>query len=167
MPRAAQRDAIALLKADHRKIEALFTGFESTRAAPRRRLLAAQICMELRLHIQIEEDTFYPACKAALPARLLRETHLDHDRVRVLIAEIEAGDPADRFYDGKVRVLCEMVENHIEEEEGVLFGQALKAGLDMQALADRMTVEKARLLAAYQGGASPPQTSTVTAAAAR
>ena len=42
-------DAIALLKADHRKVEQLFAAFERRRASPQGEA-GAEICTELKIH---------------------------------------------------------------------------------------------------------------------
>lgn len=158
-------DAIALLKADHRKVEELFASFEAAKGDGRKKALAEQICMELIVHTKIEEDIFYPACEGAVEEDLLKEAYVEHDGAKVLIAEIEAGGPDDEFYDAKVKVLSEMIEHHVEEEEKRvegMFSQARKAGLDMDALGERMAAEKKALMASYRKSGTPmPQTSTL------
>ena len=47
---AVQPDAIALLKADHRKVEDLFAKFKTAKDADKKRRLAKQICAELTVH---------------------------------------------------------------------------------------------------------------------
>ena len=95
---------------------------------------------------------------------LLQEAYVEHDAAKVLIAEIEAGGPDDEFYNAKVKVLSEMIEHHVEEEERRvegMFSQARKAGLDMDALGDRMAAEKAELIASYKTGGLPrPETTS-------
>jgi hemerythrin superfamily protein len=56
---ADAHDAIALLKADHRKVEDLFAKFETARKIDKQRS-AKQICTELMVHSMIEEEIFYP-----------------------------------------------------------------------------------------------------------
>ena len=117
MPRDQAPDAIGLLKADHRKVGDLFAQFEKTSASPRKRELAEQICPELTVHTEIEEEIFYPACEGAVEEALLKEAYVEHGGAKVLVSEIEAGGPGDEFYDAKVKVLSEMIEHHVEEEE--------------------------------------------------
>src|ERR1700710_820300 len=158
MATADKPDAIALLKADHRKVEDLFAKFESAKGDGRKQALAEQICLELTVHTKIEEDVFYPACEGAVEEDLLKEAYVEHDGAKVLIAEIEAGGPDDELYDAKVKVLSEMIEHHVEEEEKRvegMFAQARKAGLDMDGLGAKMADEKQRLLAAYKSGGAP------------
>ncbi len=158
-------DAVALLKADHRKVEDLFAQFEAAKGDGKKKALAEQICMELTIHAKIEEDIFYPACEGKVEEDLLKEAYVEHDGAKVLIAEIEAGGPDDEFYDAKVKVLSEQIEHHVKEEEQRvegMFAQARKAGLDMDDLGARMAAEKAELMASYKAGGLPkPETTTL------
>ena len=162
---ADQPDAVALLKADHRKVEGLFEQFEAAKGDGKKKAIAEQICMELTVHTKIEEDIFYPACEGKVDEDLLKEAYVEHDGAKVLIAEIEAGGPDDEFYDAKVKVLSEMIEHHVEEEEARvegMFSQARKAGLDMDALGEQMAAEKRELIATYKASGLPtPETSTL------
>ena len=163
MVTAAKPDAVALLKADHRKVEELFASFENAKGAGKKQALAEQICMELTVHTKIEEDIFYPACEGAVEQDLIDEAYVEHDSAKVLIAEIEAGGPDDDFYEAKVKVLSEMIEHHVEEEEKRvegMFAQARKAGLDMDALGERMAAEKQQLVADYKANGTPRPTTT-------
>jgi hemerythrin superfamily protein len=159
---ALRQDAIALLKADHRKVAALFEKFEKARTSATKQRLANEICAELVTHATIEEEIFYPACKGKIENDLLSESYVEHDGAKVLIAEIQAGDPEHQFFDAKMKVLSEDIEHHVEEEEkrstGV-FAQARAAGVDMEALARRM-LERKRQLAAQ--GPAAPKTRTFT-----
>jgi hemerythrin superfamily protein len=155
---APKLDAVALLKADHRKVEDLFAKFETANGDGKKKALAEQICMELTVHTKIEEDIFYPACEGKVEEDLLKEAYVEHDGAKVLIAEIEAGGPDDEFYDAKVKVLSEMIEHHVKEEEQRvegMFSQARKAGLDMNALGEQMAAEKEQLIATYKAGGLP------------
>ena len=148
-------DAVALLKADHRKVEEIFAAFEKARSDDRKRELALQACLELKVHATIEEEIFYPACRGRVEEDLLDESYVEHDGAKLLINDIEASGPEDDFYDAKVKVLSEMIEHHVKEEEQYvegLFAQARDAGLDMDALAARMRERKATAMEEYQAG---------------
>ena len=157
---AKEMDAVALLKADHRKVEELFEKFESARGAKQK--IAEQICMELIIHTTIEEEIFYPACTGQVEdANLVQEAYVEHDSAKVLISEILAGGPDDAFYDAKVKVLSEMIKHHVKEEEKRsegLFAEAKEAGLDMDALGTQMSARKEELMQEYQSGLPTPQT---------
>jgi hemerythrin superfamily protein len=113
---AAKKDAIALLKADHRKAEELFEKFEKSKGTESKKALAAEICMELSIHATIEEEIFYPACKGKVEEDLLSESYVEHDGAKVLIAELVASTPDDEFFDAKMSVLTEEIKRHVREE---------------------------------------------------
>ena len=161
-----QPDAIALLKADHRKVEALFDQFESASGNEKKRRLAKEICTELTVHSLIEEEIFYPACQGKVEKDLLAEALVEHDGAKLLIAEIEAGSPSDEFYDAKLKVLSEQITHHVEEEEKPskgTFSQARASGLDMDDLGARLRARKKELMADFKSEGLPaPETSTFT-----
>ena len=66
-------DAIALLKADHRKVEELFEKFEKAKNDDQKRTLAEQICTELKIHTLLEEEIFYPAFRDKIEEDMLDE----------------------------------------------------------------------------------------------
>jgi hypothetical protein len=160
---AAPKDAISLLKADHRKVEELFAKYESARA--KKADIAKQICMELTIHTTIEEEIFYPACKSAgVEADMLDEAHVEHDGAKALIGELENGSPDDEFYDAKVKVLSEEIKHHVKEEEkrGGIFTEARKADIDLDALGAQLTNRKKELKSQYGTKLPAPITRTMT-----
>jgi hypothetical protein len=162
---AAKKDAIALLKADHRKVEELFEQYESARS--RKADIAKKICMELTIHTMIEEEIFYPACReAGVESDMMDEANVEHDGAKTLIAELEAGAPGDEFYDAKVKVLSEEIKHHVKEEEqrGGIFSGAREADLDLEALGEQMAARKRELMAQFDSRGIPaPITLTMKA----
>jgi hypothetical protein len=161
---ASKSDAIALLKADHRKVEELFEKFERARGDDRKASLVREICTELMVHATIEEEIFYPACKEKIADEdLLDEAYVEHDGAKVLIAELQASEPDAEFYDAKVKVLSELIKHHVKEEEKRsegLFAEAREAGLDVDALGARLAERKKTLLESYQSGEALPAPET-------
>jgi hemerythrin-like domain-containing protein len=157
-------DAIALLKADHRKVEGLFEKFEGASGAATKQKIAHQICTELKIHTTIEEEIFYPALEGKIEDDLLKEAFVEHDGAKILINDIEAGSPEDPFYDSKVKVLSEEIEHHVKEEEMPsegMFAQARKADVDLIALRDAMLARKEELVAQAEAEGLPPAKPTV------
>jgi hemerythrin superfamily protein len=165
MAETKQQDAIALLKEDHRTVEELFAKFEKASGDDRKQSIAEEICLDLSVHAQIEEEIFYPACEGKVDEDLLKESYVEHDGAKVLIAEILAGGPDDEFYDAKVKVLSEEIEHHVEEEEKRmegLFAQARKAGLDMDSLGQELAARKQQLTEQFKASGIPtPQLKTM------
>lgn len=158
-----EMDAIAMLKADHRKVEEIFAAFEKATSKARKQALAEQACLELKVHTVLEEEVFYPACRGRIEEDLLNEAYVEHDGAKLLVNDIEAGGPDEDFYDAKVKVLSEMIEHHVEEEEKRsegIFAQARAAGLDMDALAEAMRARKKTAIEEFQAG-KPAETLTL------
>lgn len=162
----AQSDAIALLKADHRKVEDLFARFKAAKGTDRKQSLVKKICTELTVHTILEEEIFYPACDGTIPEDLLSEARVEHDGAKILIAELEAGTPGEEFYDAKVKVLSEQIEHHVKEEEKPsegIFSKARAAKLDMKEIGARMSARKQELIAQFKAEGLPtPETHTLT-----
>jgi hemerythrin superfamily protein len=147
--RGAAPDAIKLLKDDHKEVEGWFEEFEKTNSGSKKQKLANQICLALRVHTQIEEEIFYPACReAGLEEDLMDEADVEHDGAKKLIAEIEAGKPGDDHWDAKVKVLSEMIKHHVKEEEqrDGMFAKAKKADLDLKELGAELKARKNELM---------------------
>lgn len=162
-------DAIALLKADHRKVEDLFAKFQKLNDEAKKWEIAQQICDELKIHASIEEEMFYPAFEGKIDDDLYHEAYVEHDGAKVLINDIMASGGKGEFFDAKVTVLCEEIDHHVKEEEKPsegLFAQARDTGVDMVELRDRLLARKQELQAqAESDGLPPAQTVAVNVAA--
>lgn len=164
---ADKPDAIALLKADHRKVEELFEKFESAKDESAKAALVQQICTELTVHAMIEEEIFYPACDGEIEEDdLIKEAYVEHDSAKVMIAELLKSSPANEFYDAKVKVLSEEIKHHVKEEEKPsegIFAQARDAELDMDMLGEKLATRKEELLAKFKAEGLPaPETRSFT-----
>jgi hemerythrin superfamily protein len=153
-----QQDAIALLKADHKKVKGLFAETDdlSDRATTQLKRIGDQVCQELTVHAEIEETIFYPAVKERAQRghkeerNLVLESYEEHSLVKKIIGDLEAIDATDESYRPKLKVLREMVEQHVKEEERELFPGAREL-LDENQLTDlgmRMTELKNKRLGA-------------------
>ena len=154
---AASKDAIALLKSDHRQVEGWFADYQKARSDSRKGKLAAQICQALKIHTAIEEEIFYPAfLDATEETGKHHEAEVEHAAAKKLIAEIEDMQPGDDYYDAKVKVLSEMIKHHVKEEEkpGGMFSEARKSDMDLDALGERLNARKQQLEARANGGSA-------------
>jgi hemerythrin-like domain-containing protein len=139
-------DAFSLLKADHRKVEDLFSQLESASGQAKMRVFE-QIKMELELHTHIEEKFFYPALeKPKQTHELTLEAYEEHDVVKKLLQQMGRAKSATEEWEAQAKVLQENVEHHVEEEENELFPKA-EAALseeDIETLGEQMEAEKER-----------------------
>lgn len=142
------KEATQLLRADHRKVEKLFSDYENAKSLIQKKRIVTEICTELTVHAQIEEEIFYPAVKKALKDKeLVPEATVEHDTLRNLIAQIEGVEPSGEMFDAKVKVLSEYVNHHVKEEQNEIFPKAEKEKkLDLRDLGAQLTQRKEELL---------------------
>ncbi len=149
-----QKDACDLLDADHRAVKKMFKEYEAltqsrSRNAGQSRLdLSREICQELTVHTQIEEEIFYPALRATFKETdLLAEAEIEHQSARDLIAQILATEEVTEEFDAKVKVLGEYIDHHVKEERNEMFPKARSnRKLDLVAMRDDLEARKAELL---------------------
>ena len=155
----AEPDACSLLDADHRNVKKLFKLYEeltrskAASASQKKRDLANEICSELSVHAQIEEEIFYPALREALKdTDLLDEAAVEHASAKDLIAQIQEAADVDDMFDAKVTVLGEYIDHHVKEERGEMFPKARATrGLDLVGMREQLEARKEELMAELTG----------------
>lgn len=159
-PISSKTDAIALLNADHKKVKKLFKDFEDLKqdgTAKEKKALALEICTELTVHAELEEELFYPAVRKAIDDDdLMNEAEVEHATAKDLIAQIETMAASDPLFDAKVTVLGEYIDHHVEEEQNEMFPKVKKAKIDLDVLGEEMTVRKKAKLTRLMGGRKKP-----------
>lgn len=125
-------NAIELLVADHKRVKAILEQLSDSteRGVKKRTDLLAKLEMEITLHTQLEEEILYPAFKAAGSKEqdvMYYEAKEEHRTVDSLVLpDLQATDPGTVEFSGRVKVVRELLEHHIEEEESEMFPQAQK-----------------------------------------
>jgi hemerythrin superfamily protein len=142
------QDAIALLEADHQRVETLFREFQASKADQATKLDMAQIiCMELTMHSTLEEELFYPAfAKASGDQQLVQHALEEHQQVKDLIAQV----PQSQNLDTVVTQIATNMLKHIEEERRDLFPKTQSLGMDVAALGQQMETRRAELAQVHQ-----------------
>lgn len=141
------QEATALLRADHKLVDTLFEQYESARSQTKKKALVEQICLELTVHAQIEEEIFYPQVKKALKDdELIPEAVVEHATLKDLIAQLQEGEPGDEMFDAKVKVLSEYVKHHVKEEQNEIFPKVKSSKLDLYELGEQLLLRKEELI---------------------
>lgn len=143
-------NAIAMLKSDHATVKRLLRELGETgdRAVKERERLVNEIERELKMHSQIEEEVFYPAFKAATEKTdaedLFYEATEEHHLVDIELPSLKAANPKSHEFAAKAKVLKDLVEHHIREEEGEMFAKArqLFSEDQLRQLGDLMQARK-------------------------
>jgi len=143
------KEATAMLRADHKLVSELFEQYEKSRSPAKKKELVTQICKELTVHAQVEEEIFYPAVKAALKDHeLIPEASVEHATLKDLIAQVEGLEPDGEMFDAKIKVMSEYVKHHVKEEQNEIFPKARATRLDMTELGAQISARKQELMAA-------------------
>jgi hemerythrin-like domain-containing protein len=145
-------DAIAMLRADHKKVTEMFDKFEKMEEdGARKSELVKQICDELVVHTTIEEEIFYPAVRAAIEDDdLMDEAAVEHDSAKSLIDQLNGMQPGDERFQATVTVLGEYIKHHVKEEQSEMFPKAKKAKVDLKTLGEEMAARKMELMRQMQ-----------------
>ncbi|WP_211234583.1 hemerythrin domain-containing protein [Solimonas soli] len=146
--------AIELLKADHREVEALFKQFENTTDDREKVALASAICHALTVHAEIEEQIFYPESRRVLgkgDQDQVDEAVVEHASLKQLMADLDGMKAGDDLFEARVTVLKEYVQHHVKEEENEFFPKVARAGLDQKKVCERLQAMKDQLI-----DANPP-----------
>ncbi len=142
-------NAVAQLRADHRQIETCFSRYYSEEDEARWSGLIQAGLVVLKVHMEVEEDIFYPALLAAKNGATAHQVALaEHATAKKLIADLENYDPGGWHYETKVQALWKMVQAHMasEESRGGMLDAAQLAGIDLLTLGQQITLRREELL---------------------
>ena len=141
-------NAIKFLKQQHRTVEALFKQLEKARSARPRRKAFEQVADMLAVHATIEERHFYPSVKRRATEEMLLEAVEEHLGVKRVIADMLELGADDETFEAKAKVLKDLVEHHVEEEEKQLFPkvQKLLDADELEAIGEEMASTMEELL---------------------
>jgi iron-sulfur cluster repair protein YtfE (RIC family) len=142
----AQQDACTLLDDDHNEVIRMFEQYKAAHEAARQQVLAQRIRHELIVHMQIEEEIFYPAFgKATGDEALLEDARKEHREARELLAKIDR----DRQNARLMLDLEDGILHHVNDERDKMFPKARATkGLDLMQLARQLEARKMELMAA-------------------
>ena len=143
-------DAIAMLKADHRKVLHLFRQYDATHDQEMQQRIAEDVFAALDLLGQLEDAVFYPALAEAggeEGERLVGGARQEHQLFKDLMAELRDIGDEDEF-PARFHALRDYVEQHVEDEEREMFPQAEVHLADTMAhITDAMQERKHQLVA--------------------
>jgi hemerythrin-like domain-containing protein len=140
------RDAIGLLTQDHRKAQALFREFDRIKdsGSPEEKFeIAKKVCGDLLIHMEVEEAIFYSAVREKIgDDDLMANAETEHKDAKRLIRHIGEIDPTHSAFNSKIADLAQKIDQHVDEEERVMFPKVLVSGLDLKALGEQLHAAK-------------------------
>jgi hemerythrin superfamily protein len=141
------QDAIALLEADHHRVEELFHEYKSAGDQQAKLHLAQIICMEITLHSMVEEEIFYPEfARVTGDEQMFEHALKEHQEVKDLIARV----PTAENLDGAIEAIKQHVLHHVEEERRGMFAKAKASGMELATLGGRIQTRRAEIADAIQ-----------------
>jgi len=162
---------IELLKQQHQEAKNLLEQIVEGDDKREQKALLGQVGQALRLHMQIEEKMVYPAAGRAFQGeedkQKVLEAFEEHAVARRTLETLERTPVTDKRFVVRAKVLKDLIEHHVEEEEGEMFpdmqkemgGDALdKLGMQVERRMPQLereaaaTKRPARATAARRGG---------------
>ncbi len=115
-----------LLKQDHKDVKKLFKQILDEQRYQDN--VYSEIKNALTVHMAGEEKLFYPRLENNDETRqLILESYEEHDLGKQLIKDIDMANTSENDKRlAKVKVLSDVIDHHVEEEEGQLFKKAKK-----------------------------------------
>jgi hemerythrin-like domain-containing protein len=133
-------EATKLLKQQHDEVKELFKRYEAAEEDSEKQECFEEIADDFAAHGEIEEKIFYPAVYVGSLREKLQEAVEEHLAAKRVVADLLEMEPSDEQFDAKMTVLKELIEHHVEEEEGELFPLVRQnfAREELDALGDQM-----------------------------
>jgi len=133
-------DATKLLKQQHDEVKGLFKKYAAAEDEGEKQELFEQLADDFAAHGEIEEKIFYPAVYVGQLREKLQEAVEEHLAAKRVVADLLRMEPSDEQFDPKMKVLQELIDHHVNEEETELFPlvQQNFAREELEALGDQM-----------------------------
>ncbi|MGH8806949.1 MAG: hemerythrin domain-containing protein [Noviherbaspirillum sp.] len=142
-----------MMRMDHTQLMETFHQYEIDASPGARKALVGSICLTLEIHMQLEEEIFYPALRTAGGDReMIAKSVPEHNELRRLISQLRAMEPTDPAYDQTFMHMMRGVMHHVADEETTLLPDAERLLADHLAeLGAEMTKRQLQLTAPHAG----------------
>jgi len=137
-------DVISLIKADHRKVDALFLAFTEMSEPDDKATILEEILTELFVHLTIEEKLVYSLLDSQ-DHEGTNESFVEHHSVEKLLEELKQMDICDDMVNAKVKVMSELVKHHVKEEESQMLPLLKKTDADLDEVGEKFKDQKEAL----------------------
>lgn len=144
------QDLFELIKKDHRELEEILNQLKETsdRSFKKREDLFMQLKQEIVPHMRAEEKAFYSVLQKSNEAKEdAMEAMEEHHAAELVMNELDKMSKQEEFWHAKLSVFKEIIEHHIEEEEGKVFQDAEQVISEnqMETILENFKSEKERV----------------------
>jgi len=115
------------IESDHEKVRNILQDLRKTpvKAVTKRTQKLKNLKDEYAAHMRAEEKLFYPLLmKLEQDRELVFEAEEEHQASRNALADLESLPVDNERWKAKLKVLGELIEHHLEEEEDAIFDEA-------------------------------------------
>ena len=153
-------NVIELIKADHKKVAQLYQRYQGSSGQPQpQQALIQEMCQELTIHAQLEEELFYPAVERQLGnegATLVTEARKEHREMKRTMSQLQAKELAGPQSDQVFQDMMQGVQHHVLEEEREMLPKAQQQlGAESDRLGALMQQQKQELQKSKSSGEQP------------
>ena len=121
------RSLLKVLETEHRQVKQMLKELVNAEEAGERAEIFGRLKPELEAHSHGEEEAFYPLLKEEDESKTTAiEAYVEHHIADRLIQEMDSMDKGDEEWEARAKVLKDVVEHHIEEEESEIWKEARK-----------------------------------------
>ncbi len=120
-------DIFDLLTSEHEKVKKILEQMEqsSARAGRRREALLDHLNENLLPHMYAEEQYFYQILLDETPDKeIVYQALEEHRAAKAVLLDLEDAPSDDPRWSARCKVLKELIEHHVEEEESTVFDVA-------------------------------------------
>jgi hemerythrin superfamily protein len=110
-----------LIRADHSKVNTLFTELLQSNDPQKIQEYFGQIYKDLMAHAEAEEQVVYPAVRPFYGESDTQELYDEQAQLKQMLDETKAMDPSSSQFKDKVRQIMDVVGDHIRQEESTMF----------------------------------------------
>jgi hypothetical protein len=152
-PERPMRDSapVEMLKADHRRVEQLFSQYRQAIDPALKKAIAEQVLHALEAHGELEEILYAATGASGEGQRSGRfeKRYREHDAIEGALEELKAMGSIDPEFETMFQELRQRVEQHIQEEETELLPEAqARLGSRSEELGREMAARRAQPSAA-------------------
>lgn len=135
-------DAITMLTEQHTKLRTSFSAYEEAQTPAEKAAVFEDIADQLSVHTTIEEKLFYPVAYAGEAEHVLVDALGEHHGIKRQLVDLLGMTPGVEGFTDHLVALRERLEEHLREEESVLFPRvrARMTASDLRALWVKMEV---------------------------
>lgn len=110
-----------LIRLDHGKVNTLFTELLQSNDPQKIQEYFGQIYKDLSAHAEAEEQVVYPKVRPFYGQNDTQELYDEQAEMKKMLDQIKAIDPSSSQFKDKIKMLMDVVGDHIRQEESTMF----------------------------------------------